>query len=82
MLESDKKKNEKPGVISLLTLNGKLIPKKNYIALVTPADTYWKRGYRSNRYVFVQRQPGKMVYEMTRVKELFWMVVASLNVLT
>lgn len=82
VLESGKKKNEKPGIIPLITLNGKLIPKKNYVAVVTPADTYWKRGYRSNRYVFVQRQPGKMVYEMTRAKEFFWMVVASLNVLT
>ncbi len=82
VLESGKKKNEKPGIIPLITLNGKIIPKKNYVAVVTPADTYWKRGYRSNRYIFVQRQPGKMVYEITRAKELFWMVGASFNVLT
>lgn len=81
-MESGKRKSEKPGIIPLITLNRKIIAKKNYVAVVTPADTYWKRGYRSNRYIFVQRQPGKMVHEMTRAKELFWMVWASLNVLT
>ena len=63
-----------------ITLNGKLLPKKKDIAFVFPHDRLWVKGYRQNRYVFVQRDPDKVYYVRFRWREVFKLFVMLVNI--
>lgn len=84
VIEAGKRKNEKPGLIPMITLNGKIIPYRKHVVLITTVDTYLEKGYRYNRFLFIQRQPRKLVYVNTKITEILNMMkmvltIASLN---
>ncbi|MBE5827883.1 MAG: glycosyltransferase family 2 protein [Butyrivibrio sp.] len=67
-------------LLKKLSLNGKLFPKKKDVALVFPHDRLWVKGYRQNKYVFVQRDPDRVYYVKSRWSETFALFVMLVNI--
>ena len=75
-----KEKNVHLPFYKKITLNGKLLPSKKDVTVVFPHDRLWKKGYRSSRYVFVQRDPNKVYYVKNKLSERLVLVGMLISV--